>query len=344
MLQTVRDACQFDPKAIDYALSDQIESLDDLVGHEPGAGRGVLQEDLCHRRHANPAAAGAPAPRRRVGPGGLRDSSRRWAAARRTPCSPSAISAANPDLATLVPKDVTKGFTPATARVVAISGRSVSRDKHLWGDIADAARQGRRIRRVLSRAPQGAEREGLDRPDRRRADLILLDELPPYFGYARDPDGRRRHARRRHGLRAVESPVGGARSSSGSALSISNLSGSYQDATKQISALVQKAVGNLQQETARQAKSITPVELGSDEIYHILRTRLLRATPDARRRRRRRDRLLRGDLRRGEVEDGGEVRRADRRRDRRLLSVPSVASSTSSRSSRTTRRSARPAA
>ena len=34
MMQTVRDACQFDPKAIDYALSEQIETLEDLVGHD----------------------------------------------------------------------------------------------------------------------------------------------------------------------------------------------------------------------------------------------------------------------------------------------------------------------
>jgi transposase len=34
MLQAVRDACKFDPKASDYALSEQIESLDDLVGHD----------------------------------------------------------------------------------------------------------------------------------------------------------------------------------------------------------------------------------------------------------------------------------------------------------------------
>ena len=34
MLQTVKDACKFDPKAIDYALSDQIENLDDLIGRD----------------------------------------------------------------------------------------------------------------------------------------------------------------------------------------------------------------------------------------------------------------------------------------------------------------------
>jgi hypothetical protein len=37
MLQTVKDACKFDPKAIDYALSDQIENLDGLIGHDPKA-------------------------------------------------------------------------------------------------------------------------------------------------------------------------------------------------------------------------------------------------------------------------------------------------------------------
>lgn len=39
---------------------------------------------------------------------------------------------------------------------------------------------------------------------------------------------------------------------------ISNLSGSYEGATKAISALVQKATRDLQQETGRQAKVITP--------------------------------------------------------------------------------------
>ena len=44
MLQTVRDACQFDPKAIDYALSDQIESLEDLIGHEPGSAEAFFKK------------------------------------------------------------------------------------------------------------------------------------------------------------------------------------------------------------------------------------------------------------------------------------------------------------
>ncbi len=44
--------------------------------------------------------------------------------------------------------------------------------------------------------------------------------------------------------------------------------------------MVAKATRDLQNETGRQAKGITPVELGSDENYNILRTRLLTAEPE----------------------------------------------------------------
>ncbi|HVV41966.1 MAG TPA: hypothetical protein VHC94_12975 [Nitrobacter sp.] len=44
MLQTVKDACKFDPKAIDYALSDQIENLEDLVGHDVKAAKGFFDK------------------------------------------------------------------------------------------------------------------------------------------------------------------------------------------------------------------------------------------------------------------------------------------------------------
>src|SRR4051812_49348337 len=44
MLQTVRDACEFDPRAIDYALSDQIEDLGDLVDHDPAAAHAFFEK------------------------------------------------------------------------------------------------------------------------------------------------------------------------------------------------------------------------------------------------------------------------------------------------------------
>jgi hypothetical protein len=44
MLQTIRDACKFDQKSVDYALSDQIENLDDLVGHDPKAAQAFFDK------------------------------------------------------------------------------------------------------------------------------------------------------------------------------------------------------------------------------------------------------------------------------------------------------------
>ena len=55
---------------------------------------------------------------------------------------------------------------------------------------------------------------------------------------------------------------------------------SYEGAAKEVSALVHKMMRDLQQESARQAKAVASVELGSDEIYHILQTQLLTETPD----------------------------------------------------------------
>jgi hypothetical protein len=49
MLQTVKDACKFDPNAIDYVLSDQIENLDYLVGHDPKAAEAFFGNAPPHR-------------------------------------------------------------------------------------------------------------------------------------------------------------------------------------------------------------------------------------------------------------------------------------------------------
>ena len=57
---------------------------------------------------------------------------------------------------------------------------------------------------------------------------------------------------------------------------IANLSGSYQSQTKALT----EAISNLQQETRRQASMITPVQLAGNEIYEILKKRLIDELPD----------------------------------------------------------------
>jgi hypothetical protein len=60
MLQTVRDACHFDPKAIDYALSDQIESLGDLADHDVAAAAAFFGKTYVTGGY--PPATGTPEP------------------------------------------------------------------------------------------------------------------------------------------------------------------------------------------------------------------------------------------------------------------------------------------
>ncbi|WP_400768732.1 anti-phage-associated DUF499 domain-containing protein [Methylosinus sporium] len=279
MLQTVKDACRFDPKAIDYALSEQIESLEDLVGHDTRAAEAFFGKTYVTAGMGTLLRQGL---QRLAGASGQAVFELKQSMGGGKTHSMLALGylAANPALARLVPDEISKGFTPAKARVVAVSGRSISRQRHLWGDIADQlgkADEFVEFYKGSAQAPNEKDWVDLigDEPT-----LILLDELPPHFEYC------------------VTQPVGGgtladvtvyALSNLLSAalklkrlcIVISNLSGSYHDATKQIASIVQKSIGNLQQEAGRQAKSITPVELGSDEIYHILRKRLLLEEPDA---------------------------------------------------------------
>jgi len=278
MLQTVRDACQFDPKAIDYALSDQVESLENLVGHDTAKAQAFFAKTYVTGGMRTLLRQGL---QRLAGSSGQAVFEMKQAMGGGKTHSMLALGylSANPALTNLVPPEITSGFKPVQARVVAISGRTVSRDKHLWGDVAEQlgkADQFAEFFRGAAKAPNEKDWVALigDEPT-----LILLDELPPYFGYA------------------VTQSVGGgtladvATYALSNLLSaalklkrlcvvVSNLSGSYQGATQQLSALIQKSVGNLQQEAGRQAKAITPVELGTDEIYHILRTRLMTATPE----------------------------------------------------------------
>jgi hypothetical protein len=278
MLQTVKDACQFDPKAIDYALSEQIESLEDLVGHDAGAAEAFFKKTYVTGGMKTLLRQGL---QRLAGKSGQAVFELKQAMGGGKTHSMLALGylAANPNLAGLVPSEVTKDFTLAKAQVVALSGRSISRDKHLWGDIAAQLGKADKFVEFYKGSPKAPNEKDWQNLIGDEPTLILLDELPPYFGYGvTQPVGGGNLADVT--VYAVSNLLSAALKLKRLCVVISNLSGSYYDATKQITALIHKSVDNLQQETGRQAKSITPVELGSDEIYHILRRRLLLAEPD----------------------------------------------------------------
>jgi hypothetical protein len=277
MLQTVKDACELHPMALDYAMGDQIEHLSDLLDTaEKAAGeffaknyvtagmRVLLRQGL--ERLSGRSDQGVFELKQAMG-GGKTHS-----------MLALGLLARNPALRNQVPADISAGLPPDKARVIAINGRSVSRDTFLWGDIAAQAGKPDLFAKFW--------KNGADAPGERDwielfgeiPTLLLLDELPPYFDYA---------ITRTVGGGTLANVTSYALSNLLSAalkpelkrlcIVVSNLSGSYQGASKDLS----KAIGNFRQEANRQARSITPVELASNEIYAILRKRLFKNVGDA---------------------------------------------------------------
>jgi hypothetical protein len=278
MLQTVKDACRFDPKAIDYALSDQIENLDDLIGHAPKEAEAFFRKTFVTGGMKTLLRQGL---QRLSGTSGQAVFELKQAMGGGKTHSMLALGylAANPKLFTLVAKDITQGIKAEPAQVVAISGRSISRDKHLWGDIASQLGKADKFVEFYKGAPVAPnEKDWVDLIGDTPT-LILLDELPPYFRNAITQNvggGTLADVT----TFAVSNLLSAALKLPRLCIVISNLSGAYEGATKDITAMIARATRDLQNETGRQAKGITPVELGSDEIYNILRTRLLTAEPE----------------------------------------------------------------
>ncbi|KOX56111.1 hypothetical protein ADL19_10425 [Streptomyces purpurogeneiscleroticus] len=282
MLQTVRDACAFDPKAIDYALSEQIEDLNDLVGHTPQQAKAFFEKTYVTGGMRTLLRQGL---QRLSGKSGQAVFELKQAMGGGKTHSMLALGylAANPELLGLVPSEITAGFTPAKARVVSLSGRSISRERHLWGDIAEQLGKGEAFLDFYKGVPKAPNEKDWVSLIGDEPTLILLDELPPFFAYAITQSvggGTLADIT----INAVSNLLAAALKKDCPRLCIviSNLSGSYEGATREITAIVSKATRDLQGEAGRQAKGITPVELGSDEIFHILRTRLLtKPTPES---------------------------------------------------------------
>jgi len=159
------------------------------------------------------------------------------------------------------------------ARVVAFTGRNYP--KHfLWGEIARQLGKADTFNRYWQDGPEAPDEAawiGLigDEPT-----VLLLDELPPYFDNALTVSV---------GAGTLAQVTTAALSNLFSAalklprvcIVLSNLSGTYDGASKDL----RRAVRNVEQEARRQSKPITPVELGGDEIYQILKKRLFARLP-----------------------------------------------------------------
>jgi hypothetical protein len=273
MLQTVRDICVFKQDAIDFALTKQIEDLGDLAGHTEADARAFFDKTFVTDGMSTLLRL---ALQRLAGQGDQAAFELRQAMGGGKTHSMLAIGylAAHPEVADEIPAAVTQGFTPAKAKVVVISGRTISHDVFLWGDVARQLGKEQEFARFWSngaRAPNEDDWRALfgDEPT-----LILIDELPPYLEAAVTIPVRSGHLGdvTSHALANL---LSAATKLPRLCIVLSTLVGQYRSSGE-----LSKIISQISNEAKRQSKPITPVELGSDEIYHILRKRLLQNLPD----------------------------------------------------------------
>lgn len=167
-------------------------------------------------------------------------------------------------------------MNPEAVRVIGFSGRESDAPHGLWGTLAEQLGKKDLLKDHYAplKAPGQTAWVNLLRGD---PVLILLDELPPYLESAKaqtigNSDLARVTATALSNLLvAVNKPE-----LSNVCVVISDLKASYQGGSGQLHA----ALADLEKETSRSAVELSPVRLNTDEVFHILRTRLFDNVPD----------------------------------------------------------------
>jgi hypothetical protein len=183
--------------------------------------------------------------------------------------------AKHPDLRPQVLPGLPSGKDLPVVRVVAFSGRETDVPHGIWGEIARQLGKFDAFKDYYAplKAPGRTAWINLLKGG---PTLILLDELPPYLDNAKsvaigNSDLSRVTATALTNLfeAVAEKDLGQV------CVVITDLVGTYAEASAQIQVVLQQ----LQQEAQRHAMNLTPVQMNTDEFYHILRKRLFKDLP-----------------------------------------------------------------
>ena len=190
----------------------------------------------------------------------------------------------NPDLREKVMGGFHKVGNLGKVRVVAFSGRQTDAQHGIWGEIAKQLGKEDQFQHFMLNL-EAPGQEAWTQLLQGEPLAIILDELPPYMEYA--------HSRKvgDSNLAVVTTAalanlfVAVADNKlSNVVLAMSDLSGAaYEQGQAQIDKIFDKvdALKHLSQEAIRLSMPIDPVRMNSDELYHILRTRLFEELPPA---------------------------------------------------------------
>ena len=273
MIKTVKAACRFNPIVSDYRMREGIENLSDLINDE-GDGREFFDKNYVTQGMEQLFREGM------LRLSGKSDQavfelSQAMGGGKTHMMIALGLLARHPHLrAEYLPKDLSERVDFSGTRIAAFNGRN-NPDNFLWGEIANQLGEAEAIQPYWMNGPKSVDQKAWKEIIGDQPTLIMLDELPPYLANA---------STRVTGQGTLATMVTYTLGSLMSAalelpnccVVIANLSGSYQAQTRELS----ETISNLQQETRRQAMTITPVQLAGSEIYEILKKRLIDEMPD----------------------------------------------------------------
>lgn len=275
MIRTVKQACAFNQVIRDYRMAEGIENLADLIA-DNGDGRNFFARNYVTHgmeqlfkegmlRLSGKSDQAVFELTQAMGGGKTHMMIALGLLARHQHLRPEVL-----------PSDLNERISFGEARIAAFNGRN-SPNNYIWGEIASQLDAEEAIRSYWANGPKAVDQRKWKEIIGDVPTLILLDELPPYLQNA---------ATQAVGagtladmvVYSLSSLMSAALELPNCAIVIANLSGSYKSQTKALA----EAIANLQQEARRQAMTITPVQLAGNEIYEILKKRLIDKLPDER--------------------------------------------------------------
>jgi predicted AAA+ superfamily ATPase len=185
------------------------------------------------------------------------------------------LLAKHPELRNKVMGDLYQSSTAKAVRVIAFTGRESDAPYGIWGAVAEQAGKKEAFKSYYSplQAPGQTAWVNLLKGE---PTLILLDELPPYLENAKSKTiGDSNLAKVTTTAISNLLVAVGKDQLANVCVVISDLKATYQGGAEQIN----QALSDLQSEVGRSALTLEPVGMNTDEIYHILRTRLFEKLP-----------------------------------------------------------------
>jgi len=178
-----------------------------------------------------------------------------------------------PELRELLPEAITAGMVEEPAVIATVNGRDVR--NFIWGDIAEQLGRAEEFRDHWVSGPKAMSEGDWMRLIGDRPTLIMLDELPPYLAVAHTQtvgQGTLLDLLKY----SIANLFSAAMKLKRCVVVVASLDAAYDEARRVLGG----QLADLQKETSRGAKSITPVDLNTGEIYDILRKRLFTKLPD----------------------------------------------------------------